>query len=315
VPELSPKLGNWLNEWNREMSDKVSRGYKLTAISAREELAEITRNHVSEIPPVEWINDELVNAREYAVPVRIYHPAPAQERPVIIYYHGGGFVGGSVSVYDPVCRKLAAVTGHIIVSVEYRLAPENPYPCGLIDAVNVACGVWDALDRRTLPYKKVLSIAGDSAGAGLASSVSSRAQFDHSLKIANQILIYPALDFTMSHPSIEENGKDRFLTRSATIWYFDNYFQRAEDRYKASPLYGDFTLCLPRTLVISTGLDPLRDEANHYVSRLRDAGVPHRHLHFDDMVHAFLNLEDLVSEECQKVYQTIAEFLNGESTA
>lgn len=310
MPQLSPKLAPWLTDLHAQIAVLIAKGYKATAIGAREGVVNVTRSYIKDSPAVAWVNDELVAGEQYSVPVRIYHPQPDEERPVLVFYHGGGHAAGSVQVYDPICRKMAVASGHIIVSVEYRLAPENPYPAGLIDAYTVARGVWDALKLRNLPFKRILTIAGDSAGGALASSVSNRAQFDYSLNIANQILIYPCVDYTMSHASIEENGANYFLTKERIAWYFDNYFQNAEDRYQASPLYGQFTKRLPRTLMISAGFDPLRDEAALYLARLREAGIEHEHVYFDDMVHAFLYMEELVKEECERVYAAIGKFLN-----
>ena len=310
MSKLNPKLAPWLKDLHKQIADLIAAGYKATAIGAREGLANVASSFIKESPAVAWVNDDLIWGANYTVPVRIYHPAPDQPRPVLIFYHGGGHTVGSVQIYDPICRKLACASGQIVVSVEYRLAPENPYPCGLIDAYTAAQGVFDLLDRRKLPYKRILSIAGDSAGGALASSVSMRAQFDYSLKIANQILIYPSVDYTMRHKSIEENGANYFLTAERIAWYFDNYFQNAEDRYLASPLYGQFSARIPRTLMISAGFDPLRDEAAQYLARLEEVGIPHEHLYFDDMVHAFLFMEDMVKEECERLYKTVGRFLN-----
>jgi acetyl esterase/lipase len=308
--QVSPKLGPWLIEVHSKIAEMQAGGYKATAIGAREALANTVRAMITEIPEIAWVNDELIYGADYAVPVRIYHPAPAEARPVIVFYHGGGGMAGSVSIYDPIGRKLSAATGHIVVSVEYRLAPENPYPAGVMDAYTAARGVWSALDRRSLPYRQTLCLAGDSAGGALASTVSGRAQFDPSIEIANQILIYPSLDYTLRQASVVENGNNYFLTRERMIWYFDNYLQHGEDRYLVSPLFQTFTPAMPRTLIVSAGFDPLRDEALEYVARLKEAKVPHQHLHLDDMVHAFLFMESLVKEECDSVYQTIANFLN-----
>jgi acetyl esterase len=308
--QVSAKLAPWLIEVHSQLATMKANGYKPTAIGAREALANIVRAMITERPEIAWVNDELIDGRDYAVPVRIYHPAPTEARPVIVFYHGGGGTAGSVWIYDPICRKLASATGHIVVSVEYRLAPENPYPAAVVDAYTAARGVWNALDRRSLPYKRLLSLAGDSAGGALASTVSGRAQFDPSLDIANQILIYPSVDYTLRQASIVENGENCFLTRERIIWYFDNYLQHGEDRYLVSPLFQEFTTGLPRTLIVSAGFDPLRDEALAYLARLKQTGVPHQHLHFDDMVHAFLFMESLVKEECDSVYRSVANFLN-----
>jgi len=311
--QVSPKLAPWLIDVHAQIAQMNRNGYKPTAIGAREALATTVRAMITQSPDIAWVNDELIYGPDYAVPVRIYHPAPVERRPVIVFYHGGGGMAGSVWIYDPICRKLAAATGHIVVSVEYRLAPENPYPAGIIDAHTAARGVWQALDARSLPYAKSLSLAGDSAGGALASTVSARAQFDPAFNIANQILIYPCLDYTLRQPSVVENGENYFLTLERCGWYFDNYFQHGEDRYLASPLFQEFTNALPRSLIVSAGFDPLRDEALEYVSRLKETGVPHQHVHLDDMVHAFLFMESLVKEECDSLYSTIADFLNSPS--
>ena len=308
--QVSPKLAPWLLEVHSRMAAMKAAGYKPTAIGAREALANTVRALLTDSPDIAWVNDELIHGRDYSVPVRIYHPAPAEARSVIVFYHGGGGMAGSVSIYDPISRKLAAATGHIVVSVEYRLAPENPYPAGVIDACTAARGVWDALERRLLPHARQLSLAGDSAGGALASTVSGRAQFDPSLEIANQILIYPSLDYTLRLPSIVENGDNYFLTSERLFWYFDNYLQHAEDRYSASPLFQEITPALPRTLIVSAEFDPLRDEAFAYVRRLKETGISHQHVHLADMVHAFLFMESLVKEECDLLYRTIADFLS-----
>lgn len=310
MPQVSPKLENWLKDFHAKAAQMLAAGYKPTAIGAREALANLARAFLKHGPAIEWVNEDIVFGSQYNVPVRIYHPSPREERAVLLFFHGGGHSAGSVSVYDPICRKIAAATGQIVVAAEYRLAPENPYPAALTDAYAVAHGIWDTLDERALAYKNILSIAGDSAGGAIASSVSRLAQTDGDLHIEKQILIYPSLDYTMSLPSIEENGQNFFLTKERIAWYFDNYFQHTVDRRMASPLYGEFGPQLPKTLIISAGCDPLRDEALAYTNELAKAGVEHEHIQFDDMVHAFLFLEEMVKEECDAVYEHIARFLN-----
>ncbi|RMC93824.1 alpha/beta hydrolase [Aquitalea palustris] len=307
---VSPKLTDWLSQLNQLIRRLRDSGYKPTAIGAREALANVTRSLVSAGPDIAWVNDEIIHGRDYSVPVRIYHPAPGEARPVLLFLHGGGHTAGSVSVYDPISRRLAAATGHIVVVPEYRLAPENPYPAALHDAYAAARGVFAALSARQLPFLPSLSLIGDSAGAALAATVSARSQHDTALQIAAQVLIYPSLDYSMSLPSISENGEGYFLNSDRIAWYFDNYFQHGEDRLAASPLHMAMTGRLPATLVVSAGFDPLRDEALCYLDKLRAAGVPHQHLHFDDLVHAFLNMEELVAAECAQTYQQIAAFLD-----
>jgi len=309
--QVSPKLAAWLAELNRQNEEAIKNGYLATAISARDALARLTAAFVSAGPAIAWVNDELIVGPNYTVPVRIYHPAPAEARPVIVFCHGGGHMAGSVAVYDPICRRLAAATGHIVVSVDYRRSPENPYPAGLTDAYTAARGVWGALEKRGLPHRRELTLAGDSGGGAFTASVSRLAQFDPELVIARQVLIYPSLDYTLRLPSVDENGEGYFLTKSRVAWYFDHYFQRAENRLLASPLYGEFTDKLPKTLVITAGFDPLRDEGIAYVEKLRLAGVSAEHRQFDDLVHAYLHLEAMIEEECATTYAAIARFVNG----
>ncbi|MEO9385535.1 alpha/beta hydrolase [Chromobacterium phragmitis] len=309
---LHPNLQPWLAELNRQAADKLAGGYKATAIGAREALAQLTAQMVAPGPDIAWVNDDLVHGGDYPVPVRIYHPAPEQSLPVLVFLHGGGHMAGGVSVYDGINRRLAAASRHIVVAVEYRLSPDNPYPAGLDDAISVARNVWHTLDGRRLNYRRRLSLAGDSAGGALSASVCGVAQRDASLAIARQALIYPCVDYTLTQPSVAENGEGLFLTRARTEWYFDNYFQHGEDRRQASPLYWDVNARLPATLVVTAGCDILRDEGRQYARRLLDAGVPTEQLHLEDQMHAFLNMEALVPEVCALAYRRIGDFLNAD---
>ncbi|QEL57104.1 alpha/beta hydrolase [Chromobacterium paludis] len=309
---LHPQLQPWLAQFNRAVEQKIAAGYKATAIGAREALAQLTAQMVSPGPDIAWVNDDLVPGREYSVPVRLYHPAPDEALPVLVFLHGGGHMAGSVSVYDGIVRRLAAASRHIVVSVEYRLAPECPYPAGLNDALSVAKGIWSVLEQRRLPYRRRLSLAGDSAGGALCASLSGKAQYDASLDIARQALIYPCVDYTLTQPSVQENGLGYFLTTSRTAWYFDQYFQHGEDRRQMSPLHWEFSRRLPATLVITAGFDILRDEGQLYARKLQAAGVTVEQLHLGDQMHAFLNMEALVPEACELAYRRIGAFLNAD---
>jgi len=194
--------------------------------------------------------------------------------------------------------------------VDYRLAPEHPYPAGVNDALSAATNMWAMLERLGLNYQKRLSIAGDSGGGALCATVAHMAQYDPELNIRNQALIYPSLDYTMTFPSITSNGAGYLLEASKIQWYFDQYFQNNEDRRKASPLHMEMTARLPRTLVVTAEFCPLRDEGLAYVAKLCSAGIHAQGLHFNDMMHAFLNMENLAREACETVYASIGAFLN-----
>lgn len=308
--KVSDKLQPWLDNFNQQVAILIENGFKPSSINAREGLANLTKALVTDIPEIAWYGDELVFNKHYNVPVRIYHPAPEKALPVIVYCHGGGHMAGSVTVYDPLCRKLANATQHIVVSVEYRLAPECRYPEGINDAYTVVQNIWSTLDTAGLKYHPNLAMVGDSGGGAIVASVSARAQFDKHVKIDKQALIYPSLDYTMQSGSIDQNGEGYLLQKGKIAWYFDNYFKESDDRTKASPLYGDFSDGLPETLVFTAEFCPLRDEGTLYTKKLIDAGVTANLIHFPDMIHTFMNMEDLVKSECESVYRLIADFLN-----
>jgi len=311
MQQVSPSLSQWLAHFNRMMKDMLKAGFKPSPINAREGLAGLTFGLVTDRPQVSWVQDELVMATPYNVPVRIYHPNYNHSLPVLIFFHGGGHMAGSVSVYDAICRKLALASHHIVVCAEYRLAPECPYPAAVVDACNVVKNVRAALDSRGLLYDPGrVSLAGDSGGGALCATVAHRAQHDADLTIRCQVLIYPSLDYTLQWPSVEENAVGYLLEKDKILWYFDNYFQGAENRKAASPLHMAFTENLPETLVLTAGFCPLRDEGMAYVEKVKSTGVHAEHVHYNDMIHAFLNMENLVKETCISAYREIGDFLS-----
>lgn len=308
---VSPLLKKWLADVNTSLAEAAEKGFKPTPVNAREGLDNLTRGLTHSRIPLGWVQDDIITSPDaYPTPVRIYHPDEQQALPVLIYYHGGGHMAGSVALYDPICRKLAVNTQHIVVSVEYRLAPECPYPAGVTDAYHAAQFVWQVLDQRQLKYQRLLRIGGDSAGGALSATVAHRAQYDKSVNIDAQLLIYPSLDYTMSQPSVAENAEGFLLSAEKMNWYFEHYFQQAEERKQVSPLFMEITLQYPRTLVVTAEFDPLRDEGQLYVRQLQQAGIKAELLHFDDLIHAFMNMEKLLPEATTRVYREAGRFLN-----
>lgn len=307
---LSPKLEEWLKEYHQTVAELMARGFTPTPENTRKGMADLSRSMVTDVPDIALVRNDRIQALQGDIPVRIYHPAPEVDLPVLIYYHGGGHMAGSVNVYDPICRKLAIAATHIVVSTEYRLTPENPYPAGVEDALAVAENVWEPLDRLKLLHARRLSIAGDSGGGALCATVAHQTQHHEGVDLQNQVLIYPSLDYTLSMPSVEFNGAGYLLEKDKIRWYFDHYFQQNEDRREASPLFMEVTQRLPRTLVITAEFCPLRDEGRAYVQQLQSKDVHAQRLHFDTMVHAFLNLETITKEACTSTYKTIGRFLN-----
>jgi acetyl esterase/lipase len=303
-------LREWLESWRAARAAAHANGYRRTATNAREAFDTVIRSLVTERPEVALVRDDVIPAPAYAVPVRIYHPAPDEARPVALFLHGGGHVAGSVATYDPIARKLALATGRVIVAVEYRLAPECPYPAALTDSMACAKGVFRCLSGQEMRHAPRLALIGDSAGAALCATLSHLAQHEPDVEVEAQALLYPSLDYTLAQPSVLENAEGYLLERERILWLFDNYLQGQENRRAVSPLFMDITERYPRTLIVTVAFDPLRDEGIAYAERLREHGIATEHKPMSGLVHAYLNLEDLVPEACAETYTAVGRFLD-----
>lgn len=222
------------------------------------------------------------------IPVRIYTPSGEGPFPVVVYHHGGGWVIGTLETVDRPCRALANAAGAIVVSVDYRLAPEHRYPAAFDDSY--AATVWVAEHAAELNADPArLCVAGDSAGGNLAAAVALAARDRQGPAIAAQLLLYPVVDFDFTTPSYEENKEGYLLTRGSMQWFWAHYLG-------AMALGSDPFLCpgratdlggLPPAYVATCELDPLRDEGEAYARRLAAAGVPVVAQRFDGMIHGF----------------------------
>ncbi|HVF75177.1 MAG TPA: alpha/beta hydrolase [Acidimicrobiales bacterium] len=212
------------------------------------------------------------------VPVRLYRPDDAVG--TLVWFHGGGWCLGSMDEHDAFCRRFAVAAGTTIVNVDYRLAPEHPFPAGFDDCY--AATKWAAA---TLPGPT--AVGGDSAGGNLAAAVTFKAR-DDGPPLAFQLLVYPAVDAEMSYPSMKENGEGYFLYEADTRWFWDHYLAGHDRRDPlASPIYADDLGGLPPAYVVTTEYDPLRDEGEAYALRLEQAGVPTLRRRWDGELHAF----------------------------
>lgn len=303
------RLGDCLARANRAGERARAEGSGFSVADARQSLAALTQAYAAAGPLVARIVDGVLPGSP-AIPIRLYDPAPGQSLPACVYLHGGGHMAGSIVVYDPVCRHLAVTARCRVVAVEYRLAPEHPYPAGLDDCVR-ALGVIPAwLDEQGYGIDRSgVFVAGDSGGGALTATLAARLGRS---AMAGQILFYPSLDYTLDHPSVMENGAGYLLDIDRVRWYFDHYLQGGEDRRKISPLYIP-SESLPPALIVTAGFCPLRDEAYAYAKRLRQEGTMCEHLNLPSMVHAFLNLHDLVPDACRAVYEAAGRFMRARS--
>lgn len=236
--------------------------------------------------------DRTIPGPECDLGIRVYRPFKLGDTPpAIVYYHGGGWVVGDLDTHDGSCRALAASSGCVVVSVDYRLAPENPYPAAPDDCMAAFCWVLDnAADLAIDP--RAVAVAGDSAGGNLAAVVARRARDSGGIPPAAQGLIYPGTDFRMQTRSIELFAEGFFLTRESMLWFRDHYLPAGtplEDP-DASPLLAEDLSGVAPAWVWTAGFDPLRDEGQAYAQRLDEAGVVAHHRCYDDQVHGFFGM-------------------------
>jgi acetyl esterase len=227
------------------------------------------------------------------IPIRIYTPVsvlPAMG--VAVFFHGGGWVIGSLETHDHMCRYLAHGAGCIVVSVDYRLAPEHKFPAGLDDCITATR--WVAENAETIGGDPArIAVAGDSAGGNLAASVAlALRDSDRKISLSLQLLIYPAVDFTAETVSKEENGEGFLLTRQSTETFADMYLpdRAARSDPRASPQLAKFHINLPRAWIQTAEYDPLRDEGRIYAETLAKAGVAVEYKCYAGMVHGFARM-------------------------
>jgi acetyl esterase len=226
------------------------------------------------------------------LPVRIYYPRIGSEMPVLVYYHGGGFVLGSLESHDALLRNMAAAVDCVIVSVDYRLAPEHRFPAAVDDALEAVKWVHaNAGAIRVDPMR--IAVGGDSAGGNLATVVALRIRDEGGPALRAQLLIYPVTHLRGPiSGSMVTNGEGYFLQTIDMTWFADMYLGNTDAALHphASPLLADDLRSLPRALVITAGFDPLLDQGRAYASRLSAAGNECAHIHYADAIHGFFGL-------------------------
>jgi acetyl esterase len=273
----------------------------LTAPEAREYYRN-ARDVMNPEPPALESNKTLsIPAPHGAIPARIYTPKTLRKNdglaPCLVFFHGGGWVIGDLDTHDVVCQKLAHEGELIVISVDYRLAPEHKFPAAADDAITAT--KWVAANAKQLGIDDAhLLVGGDSAGGNLAAVVALAARDGDGPKLAGQVLVYPATDFAMKHPSHSEPETSVLLTHSVIKWFCNHYLNGAADidHWKASPARAKTLTGLPPAYVLTAGADPLRDEGAEYAARLKEAGVPMTYRHFPGQFHGFFTMGKLLQQ-------------------
>ena len=261
-------------------------------------------------PPEKMANveDRRIPGPDGEIPVRIYTPETKGPAPVLVYFHGGGWVIGTFETHDGVCRHLAKQSGAVVVSVDYRLAPEHKFPAAAEDCY--AATLWVAENGRSIGADpRRLAVGGDSAGGNLAAVVSLMARDRGKPKIGFQLLIYPVTDHGYDTPSYLENAEGYLLTRESMRWFWNHYLTGERDAANsyASPLRAKDLSGLPPAMVVTAEFDPLRDEGEAYAERLRQAGVPVKMKRYEGLIHGFFSMTGVFDQAREAVTAAAAE--------
>jgi acetyl esterase len=277
--------------------------HELPVSEARQSFAALAAMQ-GEPEAVAKVEDHTVPGAAGSIPIRIYTPAGTGPLPVLVYFHGGGWVIGNVETYDGLCRALTNAAGCIVVSVDYRLAPEHPFPAAVDDAYDAA--LWTAANAAGLGGDPArVAVGGDSAGGNLAAVVAQVARDRGKPALKFQLLIYPVTDAACDTPSYSENADGYLLTRDAMRWFWNHYTRSDADRTDpcASPLRASNLSGLPAALVITAEHDPLRDEGELYAQRLRAAGVPVQLTRYEGMIHGFFAMSAVIDQGRRAIQQ------------
>lgn len=252
---------------------------------------EMTRAAAPPGDPVHQVEDRSIPGPGGEIPVRIYRPEGSGPLPALVYFHGGGWVIGNIQTHDATCRSLTNGAQCVVISVDYRLAPESKFPAAAEDSY--AATQWVAANAASLGIDPArIAVGGDSAGGNLAAVVALMAKERGGPPLVYQVLIYPVTDYNLETASYEENAEGYLLTKRSMIWFWNHYLANESDGADphASPMRAADLSGLPPALVITADFDPLRDEGAAYAERLEQAGVPVVYTNYDGMIHGFFGM-------------------------
>ncbi|HEX7446136.1 MAG TPA: alpha/beta hydrolase [Pirellulales bacterium] len=259
--------------------------------------------------PVHRIEDRVIAGPDVDLPIRIYRPAANQARRALVYFHGGGWVIGSIETHDALCRMIANQAECTVISVEYRLAPEHPFPAATEDAYAAVCWACEHAEELGAAPNRI-AVGGDSAGGNLAAVACLMARDRDRPAIDLQVLLYPIADHDLDTHSYLAYADRYLLTREAMAWFWKHYLVDEADRNNpyVSPLRAADLAGLPRALIITAECDPLCDEGDAYARRLEASGVAVTHACYPGMVHGFVRRATLLSQG-RKALDQIAKAL------
>ena len=281
---------------------------KVPPAEARRQYREVRATLRPPAPDVPDVRDLKADGKDSSIALRLYRPSEGM-LPAFVYFHGGGWVVGDLDTHDVLCRQIAREAGAVVIAVDYRLAPEHPFPAAADDAWSAATWITAHADDLGIDRARV-AVGGDSAGGGLAAVIALMARDSQTLRLALQVLVNPVLDLRAETGSYSKYAEGYLLTRATMKWFIAQYAPTPEavNDWHASPLLAPWVHGVAPALIITAELDPLVDEGDAYARRLRGARVPVDYQVVPGMIHGFLTMGGKV-DAANRVIATIASAL------
>lgn len=258
---------------------------------ARAGFQSLNQSPTEELEPVGYLSNRVISGPGGDLPIRIYTPEGTGPFPVLVFYHGGGWVIGDLDSHDNICRSLTNLANIVVVSVDYRLAPEHKFPAAVDDCYTAFRWVSEHPSELNIDSSHI-AVGGDSAGGNLSTVVSYLTKQRGGPQLAYQLLLYPSTHISADTASHRENGEGYFLTTESMTYFRNHYLRTAEDAEDplVSPYLIEDLSGLPPAMVVTAEYDPLRDEGEAYARRLKEAGVPVITKRYDGMIHGFISM-------------------------
>jgi acetyl esterase/lipase len=263
---------------------------KISPADARRQYREARAPLRPPAPDLPEVRDLNADGTAGPIALRLYRPTVGV-LPSFVFFHGGGWVVGDLDTHDVVCRQIARDAGAVVIAVDYRLAPEHPFPAAADDAWSATTWIAAHADDLGIDAARI-AVGGDSAGGGLAATVGLMARDSRNLRLALQVLVYPVVDLRAGSVSYSKYADGYLLTRAAMTWYIGQYAPtpQAVNDWRASPLLAPWVHSVAPALIVTAEMDPLVDEGEAYARRLRGARVPVDYQVIPGMIHGFLTM-------------------------
>ena len=303
---LKPEISAYLK-------DRAALGLPQVWQAPLAQIRENTKLHVALHQPLDEIyshQSKAIQGPTSVLPLRIYRPSDRKNLPVLLFFHGGGWVLNFLDIYEPALRKISNYGDFVIVAVEYQKAPEHPYPAAFNDCYATLQWLVANAEQLSIDHTSI-GVGGDSAGANLASAVALKAVHENLISLAFQLLIYPCNDAQMGYQSAIDNAEGYGLSTKAMKWFWQQYLSKESDRSDpyAVPITAKSLKGVAPAILIAAEFDPLTDDVRNYYNKLIRDSVPAVYIEFAGQIHGFFNLSG-ITDDANSLYSEIAIEIN-----